>query len=318
MEENDIIILKPIFKHTVWGGSQIQKTFGYDVKGDDIGECWGIASHPNGDVQVAEGKYKGKYLSELWNDYRELFGNANGDRFPLMVKIIDAGADLSIQVHPDNVYASMHERGAFGKNECWYILSAEKGARLIIGHNAATKDELNEMIDQGRFRELVREIPVQSGDFVQIDAGTVHAIKGGIMLLETQQSSDVTYRLYDYDRIWNGAKRELHIEKCKDVIAVPAPDAEKAVLHETLQRTEGIQADDRLLVRCPWYEVHRLRINGRYSSDVGNEYLLMTVVEGEGKIDGCRLRKGMFFIVPAGYGKFTLQGSLKIIWSKVF
>ena len=132
-----------------------------------------------------------------------MFGNEDGKygkEFPLLIKIIDAKSDLSIQVHPDNAYAKEHENGSLGKTECWYILDSEPGTQIVIGHHAKDKEELMQMVEEKRWKDLIREVPVKKGDFYQIDPGCVHAIKGGTVILETQQSSDITYRVYDYDR----------------------------------------------------------------------------------------------------------------------
>lgn len=145
-------------------------------------------------------------------------------RFPLLVKIIDAEADLSVQVHPDDAYAMEHENGSLGKQECWYVLAAEPGATIIVGQKARSKEEFKELMTQGKWGDLLNEIPIKKGDFFQIDPGTVHAIKGGTMVLETQQSSDVTYRLYDYDRLDDeGNPRPLHIQQSLDVVNFERP-----------------------------------------------------------------------------------------------
>ena len=225
-----VILLKPYFSHTIWGGKRLSEEFGYDEPGDDIGECWGISAHPSGESAALGGEYDGKKLSELWDEHRELFGNVPGDRFPLLVKIIDAKDDLSIQVHPDDEYAKNHENGSLGKKECWYILDCPEGSELVIGHNAKSKDELRSMISEGRWDELIRKVKVRKGEVIQIDPGTIHSITAGMCLLETQQSSDITYRLYDYDRIRNGVKRDLHIEKSLDVITVPSPDVKGQIV----------------------------------------------------------------------------------------
>ena len=188
----DIIFLNPVCTHNIWGGTRLNREFGYPIEGDDIGECWGISAHPSGDGTVRNGAFQGMKLSELWEKHPELFGDAGMDRFPLLVKIIDAKDDLSIQVHPDDAYAKVHENGSLGKTECWFILDCKENATLVAGHNAKTKEELEQMIHEGRWKEFIREIPIKPGDFIQIDPGTVHAIKGGTLLLETQQSSDIT------------------------------------------------------------------------------------------------------------------------------
>ena len=209
----EILFMKPVFKQAIWGGNKLGSKWGYEIPGDNTGECWAVSAHPNGDCTVKAGTYAGKTLSQLWAEEPQLFGNVEGDRFPLLVKIIDANDDLSIQVHPDDAYAGKNENGSFGKTECWYILDAPEGAALVIGHNAKDKAQLEDMISNGRWDEFLREVPVKKGDFIQIDPGTVHAIKGGIEILETQQNSDITYRVYDYGRLQNGKPRELHIGK---------------------------------------------------------------------------------------------------------
>ena len=138
----EAIFLNPVFKHNIWGGTGLREKYGYEVEGDDIGECWGIAAHQNGDCEVKNGSFAGMHLSELWKNHPELFGK-NGDYtenhvFPLLIKIIDAKSDLSIQVHPDDAYAAEHENGSLGKTECWYILDCPDDACLVIGHNAGT------------------------------------------------------------------------------------------------------------------------------------------------------------------------------------
>ena len=208
------IILTPVFKEMIWGGNRLKTEFGYEIPGDDTGECWAISAHPNGDCVVQEGEYAGLHLSELWNRHRDLFGNLEGDRFPLLIKLIDAKADLSIQVHPNDAYAKEHESGSLGKTECWYVVDCDEGAEIVIGHHAKTREEVKEMILNKRWSEFIRVVPVHKGDFFQINPGCLHAIKGGTLILETQQNSDITYRVYDYDRLSNGKPRELHKWNC--------------------------------------------------------------------------------------------------------
>ena len=176
----EILFLNPVCTHNIWGGTKLREQFGYPIEGDDIGECWGISAHPNGDGTIRNGVYAGMKLSAVWEEHPEVFGNLDYDRFPLLAKIIDARDDLSIQVHPEDAYAKEHENGSFGKTECWYIMDAPENATLVIGHNAKTREELSDMIRGGRWNDFIREIPVKKGDFIQIDPGTVHAIKGGI------------------------------------------------------------------------------------------------------------------------------------------
>ena len=308
----DIIFLNPVCTHNIWGGTRLNREFGYPIEGDDIGECWGISAHPSGDGTVASGAYKGMKLSELWEKHPELFGDTGMDRFPLLVKIIDAKDDLSIQVHPDDAYAKVHENGSLGKTECWFILDCKENATLVVGHNAKTKEELEQMIHEGRWKEFIREIPINPGDFIQIDPGTVHAIKGGTLLLETQQSSDITYRVYDYDRLSNGKPRQLHIAQSIDVITVPAKSADNSVVH-TEKKDDAIQQ----LICCPYYTVYRIDVEHRVETWQDKPFVLMSVVEGEGTLNGTHLKKGDHLILPDGYGKVELQGRMQIIASTI-
>ena len=152
----ELLFLEPVFKEAIWGGTKLRDSFGYDIPSDTTGECWAISAHKNGDCKIAGGRYDGRYLSQLWEEEPELFGNYPGSQFPLLIKIIDAKNDLSIQVHPDDAYASEHENGSLGKTECWYVLDCEPGTKIVIGHNAKDKKELEEMIRQGRWDEFIR------------------------------------------------------------------------------------------------------------------------------------------------------------------
>ena len=306
----EILFLDPIFKEMIWGGSRLKDDFGYEIPSNQTGECWAISAHTNGDCLIKSGTYKGKRLSELWEHHRELFGNLSGKRFPLLIKIIDAKADLSIQVHPDDAYANEHENGSFGKTECWYILDCDKDATIIVGHNAKDKTELSTMIAQGKWKDLIREIPIKKGDFFQISPGTVHAIKAGTVILETQQNSDITYRLYDYDRLQDGKPRELHIDKSIDVITCPhienLGDRNKVDLaNGTLEK----------LVSCEFYEVNKIDVCGKEMLAMESPFLNVSVIEGEGTIDDVNIKKGDHFILPNGYGEYTLEGNLSLICS---
>lgn len=310
---DNILFLNPVFKQMIWGGSRLREQFGYEIPGEDTGECWAISAHPNGDCTVREGIYQGKTLSELWSSHPGLFGNPGTDRFPLLIKIIDARDDLSIQVHPDDCYAREHENGSLGKTECWYILDCPQDAALVVGHNAGTRQELEEMIREGKWTELIRRIPVKKGDFIQINPGTVHAIQGGMMILETQQNSDITYRVYDYDRLTDGKPRQLHVEQSIDVITVPAPSAAESVspaaglLGNTLHE----------LIACDYYRVWKLELDGQLSFEQSHPFLNVSVIEGQGKVNGKEIRKGDHFIVPHGFGTVELQGNMALIMSSI-
>lgn len=309
----EILWMKPVFKQMIWGGNKLGSKWGYEIPGENTGECWAVSAHPNGDCTIKEGTFAGKTLSQLWSEEPQLFGNAAGDRFPLLIKIIDANDDLSIQVHPDDTYAGKNENGSFGKTECWYILDAPEGATLVIGHNAKDRAELEDMIGSGRWEDFLREVPVKKGDFIQIDPGTVHAIKGGIEILETQQNSDITYRVYDYGRLQDGKPRELHIEKSIDVITVPAKSVKESVINIATDAKNTMNE----LISCNYYRVWKLDVDG--SMEISQEYpfLIMSVVEGDGLINGQLIKKGDHFILPNGFGKAQLQGKMALIASTI-
>ena len=304
-----LLFMEPTFSHTLWGGAKLAESFGYDEPGDDIGECWGISAHPQGDNRIKNGYYKGMVLSELWSGNRSLFGNVQGEVFPLLTKIISAKEDLSIQVHPDDAYAAANENGSLGKTEGWYVLDAEPGSQLVVGHNAKSREELESMIDSGRWDELIRRVDVAPGDFIQIEPGTLHAIGGGLTLLETQQNSDITYRLYDYDRDNGEGRRQLHITESKAVIRVPS-GAESAVVMHDDSSEEVVK-----LLDCKYYELYRISCNDELTVDFDKPFLLVSVVDGSGVVDAHPVRKGTHFVVPAGYGKLHLLGSMKLIVS---
>lgn len=312
-KEKPILFLEPVFKQMIWGGERLGTDWPYKITGSRKGECWAISAHPNGDCTVREGKYAGKTLSQLWEEEPTLFGNTKLDRFPLLTKIIDAKSDLSIQVHPADDYANEHENGSLGKTECWYILDCEENATLVIGHNAKNKEELTAMIREGRWGEFIREIPVKRGDFIQIDPGTVHAIKGGIMLLETQQNSDITYRIYDYDRLSDGKPRQLHVEQSIDVITVPAKPTEACVT-----ATADLPKDQKnILIVNEYYKVWKLDVVNILFFEQEHPFLIMSVISGEGLINGRLIQKGDHFILPCGYGRVELQGQIEIIASSI-
>ena len=307
-----ILKIQPVFKEMIWGGHKLRDIYGYDIPSDQTGECWAISGHKNGDCIIGDGEYQGKSVAWLFENHRELFGDVEGNQFPLLVKIIDAKNDLSVQVHPNDEYAGKHEN-SFGKTECWYILDCKENATIVIGHNAGTKEELSRMIHEGKWSEFIREIPIKKGDFLQIDPGTVHAIKGGTLILETQQNSDITYRVYDYDRLSNGKPRELHIDKSIDVITVPAKsvaDSVKSVADLPVNTLNELYV-------CKYFHIYKIEVSGKMTFEQNAPFMNMTVTEGNGIVNGQPVKKGDHFILPNGFGNVELQGRMQIIASTI-
>lgn len=309
------IFLKPVFQKKIWGGSRLKSVFGFDITNDKIGEDWAISAHPHGVSVVENGEFKGQKLDDLWKEHKELFGHPTEPVFPLLIKILDAEDELSVQVHPDDAYGMKHE-GELGKTECWYIIDAEPGAEIIYGHHAKTREELAEMIKEGRWDDLLKKVPVKKGDFFYVPSGTIHAIGKGIMILETQQSSDTTYRVYDYDRKdASGQKRELHIQQSIDVTTVPAKTPELQI-----KEVRKGQSSIVTYLETEFFNVYEWDIKGITSFKKQAPYTLATVIDGAGELivdnQTYLLEKGTSFILPNEINEWTVQGELTIIASE--
>lgn len=304
------IFLSPVLKETPWGGRRLEEFGCVLEEGKRFGEEWAISAHPNGESTVKGGEFDGMRLSQLWAARRDLFGGMKGERFPLLTKIIDAADDLSIQVHPDDSYAAAHENGSLGKTECWLVLDAKPGATIVIGHNARDKAEVKAMIEGGRWKEFVREVPVHKGDFFFIPPGTLHAIKGGTLILETQQNSDITYRVYDWGRMPGGKARQLHIQQSIDVITAPfvqviPPKLPGRTCNKNMEELAG----------CSLFSVWKLHVEGVQSIVQDLPFMLLSVVEGGGTINGIEVRKGTHCILPCGFGSAVFEGNMEAVIS---
>ena len=310
------LMIQPVFKERIWGGRQL-KEFGYEIPNDKTGECWGISAHENGPNMIVNGEHEGKTLKELWEENTGLFGVQTTDKFPLLTKILDANDELSVQVHPDDAYAQVHENGELGKTECWYIIDCDEDAEIIYGHNAKDKAELENMIHEGKWNQLFNSIKVKPGDFFYVPSGTVHAIGKGIRILETQQNSDTTYRIYDYDRTdKDGHKRELHIDQSIDVISF---DKDNSSTEAEVTEVQGNVI--RTYISNSFFTVKQLLIEDHYEYTKQQDYTLMSVLSGEGTLtaDGqvYTISKGDHFILTTEDKEIKLQGKLDIIESYV-
>jgi mannose-6-phosphate isomerase len=296
--DRKVIFFEAIYKSKIWGG-----------------EHWIFSAHPHGQSVVKDGEFKGRTLGELWESHREIFGGISGETFPILVKIIDANEDLSVQVHPGNEYAQKNENGEMGKSECWYILDCEKDSKMVYGINAKNREELDDMIDNGQWEKLLKVISIKKGDFYYVPSGTVHALKAGTKVLEIQQSSDTTYRLYDYDRRdEKGNLRELHIQKSKDVIEVPFINKQSK---PKIQKINGITKIK--FIESPYFTVEKYEIEDYVYLDNVHPFMLMSVIEGEGELllDEAKyhITKGDNFMLSSEVSKYVLDGNLSIIVS---
>ncbi|MGX7329707.1 mannose-6-phosphate isomerase, class I [Enterococcus bulliens] len=309
------LFFTPVFQEKIWGGNRLAEVFGFTLPNEKIGEDWAISAHPHGVSIVENGPYQRKNLAQLWDSEKALFDFPKQKEFPLLVKILDAEEELSVQVHPDDAYGLEHE-GELGKTECWYIIDAAPGAEIIYGHHAQTKEEFAQMIKEQKWDELFRHVPVKKGDFFFVPSGTIHAIGAGILILETQQSSDTTYRVYDYDRKDDqGNTRELHIQQSIDVSTIPAT-YETPAIKETRKGTSAITT----YLKTSFFNVYEWDVKGILTFEKQAPYTLLTVIEGAGElvVDGrsYELKPGSSCLLPAQITNWTIQGELKIIASE--
>ena len=306
-----LLFLEPVFQQRIWGGRALEEKFGYEIPEGNIGECWGISAHPNGESCIKNGKYAGKKLSELWGVTPELFGESKEKKFPLLVKILDANSNLSVQVHPDDECARVFENGEVGKTECWYIIDCDDEADIIFGHNARTKAEAEEMVNAGKWCEFLRRQPIKKGDFFYVPSGTIHALCTGTIVLEVQQSSDTTYRLYDYDRLDDsGNPRQLHIEKSLAASTIPHvntnPNPKVIVENENITVIE--------LISNEFFSVSKFEVRGKINYELAQPtYALISVITGVGKIDGELIERGHHILVPANIGELSFEGEFELM-----
>ncbi|ADG05450.1 type I phosphomannose isomerase catalytic subunit [Kyrpidia tusciae] len=304
---------RPVFQERIWGGSRLRE-FGYSGASDGIGEAWVISDHDHGPTPVADGPLAGKRLSEVMRAYPEWFGLPPGARFPLLVKVIDASEDLSVQVHPDDRYA--RPRGDAGKTEAWFVLFAEPGASIVYGHRAQTREEFEKRMKEGAWGNLLVKVPVRAGDFFYVPSGTLHAIGRGLLILEIQQSSDTTYRVYDYDRVGaDGRKRDLHVKEALAVTRCPSPKPQRP----GYARSGRVGAVIEHLVRGEVFTIDHWRVDGEARLDESGVFRLINVIQGSGEMvwdHGRRpVAKGDHLLLPAVLHPVVLSGRFEALFS---
>ncbi|MDR1628790.1 MAG: class I mannose-6-phosphate isomerase [Oscillospiraceae bacterium] len=314
--------LKPALKEIIWGGQKLKQLYHNDAM-DNIAEAWVLSCHKDGQSVVDGGEFDGRPLGEaLVNAGAEALGThweENGG-FPILIKLIDAKERLSVQVHPDDDYAREHENDS-GKTEAWYLLDCDAGAELIFGfRERLSKEALRKEIAAGTLLPHVNAVSVKAGDVAFIPAGTLHAIGGGILLAEVQQSSNTTYRVFDYNRKdKTGNTRELHVEKALDVLNTEPIHADFSPLGQREAHTGYAKT---LLAQCDYFSMTLLEITNTYES-VADEtsFVSLLALSGGGALtaagEALPLYTGDSIFIPAGTGAFSLQGALQVLETRI-
>lgn len=316
----EILRLQPAGKDYLWGGTRLRDEYGKKIDLTPLAETWECSVHPDGPSIVVNGQYKGKTLAEVLQLHPEYLGRkVENGKLPILVKFIDAKKDLSVQVHPDDKYARKYEHQN-GKTEMWYVIDADDSDCLIYGfRHKVTEAILRNAVKTGTLDKHLQKVPVHKGDVFYVPAGTVHGIGAGILVAEIQESSNVTYRVYDYDRVdKNGKKRELHFNKAVQVMNMDvAPDVRQKP--RTVKYYPGCSRE--LLCRCKYFEVERIQVTKAFSFSVLDEsFQVIMCLEGEGQIETMdesmkpvRFIKGRTMFLPAGIGKCLVVGDATVL-----
>ncbi len=319
-------LLKPACKDYLWGGNTLSEQYGKQYGIHPLAETWECSVHPDG-VSVADsGSIKGKPLDELLCEHPEMLGThpvkvTGTAKLPILVKFIDAGRDASIQVHPDDAYARIHENGENGKAEMWYVLDAKEDAKLVYGfYSDMSKETIAAAVADGSIGKYLRKVNVKKDDVFYIEPGCVHAIGEGVLIAEIQQSSNVTYRLYDYDRQdGNGNKRELHVDKALEVADLKASGMPRQPMR-ILKYQPGCATE--LLCRCKYFQVERLLINTIEKEKCAEiqtdeeSFVVLMCLEGNGVLSGeeeLAFQKGNCIFIPAASDRLQITGKTQLL-----
>lgn len=311
------LFFQPVYKEIIWGGQNLKTILNKEVPFEKTAESWEVCCHKNGMSIVDNGEYKGKTLKEVIDIHKtDLLGTKTlkYDRFPILIKYIDANDSLSVQVHPNDEYALKNE-GDFGKTEVWYIVDAKEDAKLIFGvKEGTTKDDFKTALENKNLEECLNYVNVKKGDVIFIPSGTVHAILDGIVIAEIQQNSDTTYRVYDWNRVdKNGNPRELHVEKALDVIdfnmsgKVHIPNHEKANGYAFANIT-----------KCQYFNVDEIVVDEIYEDSTnGESFFIFMCIEGNGTLiydnKEYKITTGKTFMIPAKEKNFEIKGQVKLL-----
>ena len=320
-------LLKPAAKDYLWGGRRLNDEFNKGIDVYPLAETWECSTHPDGMSLVASGTDAGKPLIEVLREHPDYLGThplqiMNGKpELPVLIKLIDATQDMSVQVHPDDVYALENEN-SLGKTEMWYVLAARKGASLVYGFNQdLDRERVQNALADGTIEKFLNRVPVRENDVFFVEAGTVHAIGAGIIMAEIQESSNLTYRLYDYGRVdKNGKQRKLHVEKAMQVMNMRSSAQPRQPMC-VLRYKRGCACE--LLTRCKYFQVERLLLNTDIyglSLDYktgNNSFQVLLCTEGRGFLSGenfsLSFSKGNCVFLPAESIPLKLGGQAQML-----
>lgn len=316
----EILKLQPAGKDYLWGGTRLRDEYGKKTDLFPLAETWECSVHPDGPSKIISGKYKGKTLAEVLKMHPEALGTkVKCGELPILVKFIDASKDLSVQVHPDDEFARKYEHQN-GKTEMWYVIDADDGASLVYGfQHRVTPAILKDAVATGTLDKHLQRIKVKKGDVFFVPAGTVHGIGSGILLAEIQESSNVTYRVYDYNRRdKDGKKRKLHFDKAVQVMEMNKA-AEVQQKPRIIKYYPGCLRE--LLCRCKYFEVERIQVSEKFLFSVMSQsFQVLMCLDGDGQVEGkdteikpVRFIKGETLFLPAGSGRCMVTGNAAIL-----
>lgn len=312
-------LLKPSGKDYLWGGNRLNEDFNKNIDLTPLAETWECSTHKDGPSYVASGIHKGKSLIDVLKENPEYLGThpRTKSELPILIKFIDAKKDLSVQVHPDDEYAFEYEKGQLGKTEMWYVLDTAENAKLVHGFNCdVNKEIIKKSIDNGTIEKYLHKVEIHKDDLFYIEAGTVHAIGQGALIAEIQENSNLTYRLYDYNRVdKTGKLRELHIDKALEVMNYKASkDVRQPIRVHKYKK--GYSSE--LLCRCKYFEVHKEKINTKNSKEIfsfqtqSNSFHVLLCIEGYGTLianeEKIPFVKGDCIFTPANSIELKIDG----------
>lgn len=309
----------PVYKDYLWGGTKLKTSYGKKSDLEIVAESWELSTHPAGTCLIEVDGKKQSLADYIKAQGKKVLGTKCNveDEIPILIKLIDAKDNLSVQVHPDDTYAKCYEND-LGKTEMWYVLEAEEGAKLVYGFKEALTPELfTKYIEENTLTDVLNFVDVHKGDTFFITPGTMHAIGKGIVIAEIQQSSNVTYRVYDYGRIGvDGKPRELHVDKAKQVTKLTK--AEESYVVYTMEECEGYSTG--LLAECEYFKVQRIDLKECIHLVADDEsFHAIMVTEGsvvvKNEVEVLEVSKGESLFIPASTGAYQIEGRGEILLS---